>query len=77
MTGERKKAKALTGGDAKECINLHKKLYEELLRAKIKYIDVFKCDERNAVEVSHANKKEKYIAIDEFRKRVTGKPSRM
>ena len=51
--------KALGGGDVKEGINLHKKLYETLIRTKIKYIYVSKCGERNAVEVSHANKKEK------------------
>ena len=32
----------MTGGDAKEGINLHKKLYEAHLRTKIEYFDVFK-----------------------------------
>ena len=63
--------KALTGGAVKEGINLHKKLYETLTRTKIKHIYVSKCGERNAFKVSHANKKEKYIAIDELRKGVS------
>ena len=64
--------KALTSGDVKEGINFHKKLYEALLRTKIKYTDVSKCDKQNVIEVSHANKKEKYITIDELRKGVSG-----
>ena len=60
--------KELTGGDVKEGINLHKKLHEVLLRTKVKYNDVSKCDEQNVSEVSHDNKKEKYIAIDELGK---------
>ena len=32
----------MAGGDLKEGINLHKKLYETLLRIKIEYFDVFK-----------------------------------
>ena len=60
--------KALTGADVKEGINLHKKLCEALLRTKIKYINASKCDERNVIEVSHANKKEQYITIDKLRK---------
>ena len=59
--------KELTGGDVKEGINLHKKLHEVLLRTKVKYNDVSKCDEQNVSEVSHVNKKEKYIAIDELK----------
>ena len=33
--------KALTGGDVKEGINLHKKLHEALLHTKTEYFDVF------------------------------------
>ena len=62
---------ALTGGYLKEGINLNKKLYEALLRTKIKYIDVSKCDEWKVVEVGHTNKKEKYITIGELRKVVS------
>ena len=63
--------KALTGRDVKEGINVHKKLFEAILRTRIKYIYVSKCGERKVVEVSHANKKEKYITIDELRKEVS------
>ena len=69
-TGDHKKA--LTGSDVEEDINLQKKLYEAHLRTKIKYIDVSKCDERNVVEISNANKKQKYITIDELRKGAVG-----
>ena len=34
--------KALSSGDVKEGINLHKKLYAALLHTKIEYFDVFK-----------------------------------
>ena len=71
--GNLKKAtlkKALTGGDVKEGINLHKNLCEALLEMKIKYIDVSKCDERKVVEIGYANKKEKNITVDELRKGV-------
>ena len=49
--------KALIGGDVKEGTNLHKKLYEALLRTKIKYIDTSKCDNRNIVEVMPTKKR--------------------
>ena len=49
--------KALIGGDVKEGTNLHKKLYEALLRTKIKYIDASKCDNRNIVEVMPTKKR--------------------
>ena len=46
-------------------------MFEAILQTKIKYIYVSKCGERKVVEVSHANKKEKYITIDELRKEVS------
>ena len=36
---------------------MSKKLHEALLHTNNKYIGVSKCDERNVVEVCHANKK--------------------
>ena len=49
--------KALKGGDVKEGINIHKKLYEALLGMKIKYIDVSKCNEGKVVEYLIKKKK--------------------
>ena len=58
LGGLRNVKKALTVGDVKEGINFYK-LHEALLRTKIKCIDVSIGDERNVVDVSQANKKEK------------------
>ena len=60
--------KALTYGNIKEIVNLYENLYETLLRTKIKYIEVTKCDRQNVVKVSYIYKKEKYITNDELRK---------
>ena len=59
--------KALIVGDVKEGINFYKKLHEALIRTKIKYIDVSIGDERNVVDLSQANKKEKNITINKLR----------
>lgn len=60
--------KAVTHDDVKEVINIHTFTRSCL---NIKYIDVPKCHEGKAVKVGIANKKDKYIEIDELRKGVS------
>ena len=60
--------KAFTHDDVKEVINIHTFARSCL---NIKYIDVPKCHEGKAVKVGIANKKDKYIEIDELRKGVS------
>ena len=47
--------KALTGGDVKEVINLHKKLHERLLLTKIEYVDVFKREAVKEIDTGSNN----------------------
>ena len=47
--------KALTGGNVKEDINLHKNLYESLLRTKIEYFDVFKHEAVKEIDTGSNN----------------------
>ena len=58
--------KALTGGDVKEGINLHKKLYEALLRTKIEYVAVSMCGSETVetIQVDDCNEKESQVTID-------------
>ena len=60
--------KAVTHDDVKEVIDIHTFTRSCL---NIKYIDVPKCHEGKAVKVGIANKKDKYIEIDELRKGVS------
>ena len=45
----------MTGGDLKEGINLHKKLYETLLHIKIEYFDVFKHEAVKEIDIGSNN----------------------
>ena len=62
----------MTGGDVKEGINIHKKLYEALLRTKIEYVDVSMCGSETVetIQVNDCNEKESQVTIDELRQRV-------
>ena len=45
----------MTGGDLKEGINLHKKMYETLLHIKIEYFDVFKHEAVKEIDTGSSN----------------------
>ena len=55
LGGLRTFKKALTGGDIREGINLHKKLYEAPLHTKIEYFDVFKHEAVKEIDTGSNN----------------------
>ena len=61
---------ALTGGDVKEDINLHKKLYEALSRTKIQYFDVFKHEAVKEIDTGSNNESD--AALTKLRQEVNG-----
>ena len=61
--------KALTGGDVKEGINLHKKMHEALLHKKIEYFDVFK--NKAIKEIDTGNNNDSDTVLTKLRQEVS------